>query len=123
MVLPWSTVAYGAALSAVLAGVLVALAVRPRRPVVIAAAALAAAGGPAAWNAILNAVHGAEFFTDAPIPVFPISWQDTGSGVFTLALAALVLGLGPLAGAPGRRVALTALLAGVGALVVDIYLY
>jgi hypothetical protein len=112
VVLPWSTVAYGAALSAILAAVLVALAVRPRRPVVIAAAALAAAGGPAAWNAILNTVHAPEFFTDAPIPVFPISWQDTGSGVFTLALAALVLGLGPLAANPGRQVALTALLAG-----------
>jgi hypothetical protein len=24
-----------------------------------------------------------QFFHDAPIPVFPISWQDTGSGVFT----------------------------------------
>lgn len=123
MVLPWSTVAYGAALSAILTAVLVALAVRPRRPVVIAAAALAAAGGPAAWNAILNTVHAPEFFTDAPIPMFPISWQDTGSGVFTLALAALMLGLGPLAAAPGRQVALTALLAGVGALLVDIYLY
>ncbi len=102
---------------------LVALAVRPRRPAVIATAALAAAGGSVAWNAILNAVHAPGFFTDAPIPVFPISWQDTGSGVFTLALAALVLGLGPLAAAPGLRVVLTALLAGMGALLVDIYLY
>lgn len=103
MVLPWSTVAYGAALSTILAAVLVALAVRPRRPVVIAAAALGAAGGPAAWNAILNTVRAPEFFTDAPIPVFPISWQDTGSGVFTLALGALMLGLGPLVATPGRQ--------------------
>ena len=123
MVLPWWVVAYGAALSAVMAVVLVAVAVRPRRPVVIAAAGQAAAAGSAAWNAILNTVHAPEFFTDAPIVVFPISWQDTGSGVFTLALAALVLGLGPLGGAPGRQVAVTALLAGVGALLVDIYLY
>lgn len=123
MVLPWSTVAYGAVLSAVLAGVLVALAVRPRRLAVIAAAALAAAVGPLAWNAILNRLGAAEFFVDAPIPVFPISWQDTGSGVFALAVAAVVLGLGPLAQAPGRRVALTALLAGVAALLIDIYLY
>jgi len=65
-----------------------------------------AAGGPAAWNAILNTVRAPEFFTDAPIPVFPISWQDTGSGVFTLALGALMLGLGPLAATPGRQVAL-----------------
>lgn len=123
MILPWSIVAYGAALSAVVAVILVAVAVRPRRPVVVAAAGLAAAAGPAAWNVILNMVHAPEFFTDAPIVVFPISWQDTGSGVFTLALAALALGLGPLGAAPGRQVAVTALLAGVGALLVDIYLY
>lgn len=123
MVLAWSIVAYGAALSAVVAVILVAVAVRPRRPVVIAVAGLAAAVGPAAWNAILNTVHAPEFFTDAPLVAFPISWQDTGSGVFTVALAVLVLGLGPLSTAPGRQVALTALLAGVGALLVDIYLY
>jgi hypothetical protein len=123
VVLPWSIVAYGAALSAVVAVVLVTVAIRPRRAVVIAGAGLAAAVGPAAWNAILNTVHAPEFFTDAPIVVFPISWQDTGSGVFTLAVAALVLGLGPLGAAPGRQVAVTALLAGVGALLVDIYLY
>src|SRR5947209_11020645 len=108
--LPWGVIGYGAALSATLAAVLVALAVRPRRLLVIAAAAVAAAAGPAAWNAILNTVHAPGFFTDAPIRVFPISWQDTGSGVFTLALAALVLGLGPLATAAGRQIALTALL-------------
>jgi hypothetical protein len=65
--LPWGVIGYGAALSAILAAALVALAVRPRRPVVIATAALAAAGGPVAWNAILNAVHAPGFFTDAPI--------------------------------------------------------
>lgn len=123
MVLPWSTVAYGAVLSVILAAALTAVAARGRQPAVIVVAALAAGAGPAAWNTILNTVHAPEFFTDAPITVFPISWQDTGSGVFTLALAALVLGLGPLAAAPGRQVALTALLAGVGALLVDIYLY
>jgi hypothetical protein len=122
VVLPWSIVAYGAPLSAVVAVILVTVAVRPWRPAVIVAAGLSAAMGPAAWNAILNAVHASEFFTDAPMAVFPISWQDTGSGVFTLALAALVLGLGPLGAAPGRQVALSALLAGVSALRVDIHL-
>ena len=43
--------------------------------------------------------------------------------MFALAVAAAVLGLGPMAEAPGRRVALTALLTGLGALLVDIYLY
>ncbi|EME60921.1 hypothetical protein [Amycolatopsis decaplanina] len=121
--LAWSTVTYGAVLSVILVAVLVALLVRPRRPLVIATAALAAGVGPAAWNAILNAVHAPGFFTDAPIAVFPVSWQDTGSGVFALAVAVLALGFGPLARESGRRVALTSLLAAVAALVVDVYLY
>jgi hypothetical protein len=121
--LSWSTVAYGAVLSAVLATALVGLLVRPRRPLVIATAGVAAGVGPAAWNAILNAVHAPGFFTDAPIALFPVSWQDTGSGVFALAASVLLLGFGPLAAEPGRRVALAALLAAVAALVVDVFLY
>ena len=121
--LSWSTVAYGAALSAVLAAVVVALLVPPRRAGVIVTAGLAAGLGPAAWNAILNAVHAPGFFTDAPIAVFPVSWQDTGSGVFAIATAALLLGFGPQGSDSGRRVAVVALLAGVAALVVDVYLY
>lgn len=66
----------------------------------IITAGLAAGLGPAAWNAILDTVHAPGFFTDAPIPVFPVSWQDTGSGVFALATAALLLAVGPLAANP-----------------------
>jgi hypothetical protein len=43
--------------------------------------------------------------------------------VFALAVSALALGLGPMAGEPGRRVACAALLAALAALVVDVYLY
>jgi hypothetical protein len=55
--------------------------------------------------------------------VLPASWQDTGSGVFATAAAALVLGLGPLRAATGRRVALVALVCGLAAFLVDVYLY
>ena len=78
----WSQICYGAALSAIAASALLAGATRGRRPSVIVTGALAAATGPVAWNAILRAAHGDQFFTDAPIAVFPVSWQDTGSGVF-----------------------------------------
>jgi hypothetical protein len=122
-VLPWSTIAYGAALSVLLAVVLVAVGVRPRRLAVIATAAAAAAAGPVAWNAILNNADAPGFFVDAPIAVFPISWQDTGSGVFTLAAGGVLLGLGPLRDGPGRRVVVASVLAAVAALVVDVYLY
>jgi hypothetical protein len=121
--LSWATMLYGAALSAVLTAVLVTLATRPRRAAVIATAAASAFAAPLAWNAILRATHGNQFFTDAPIAVMPASWQDTGSGVFTIALAAVALGLGPQATTPGRRVAITAAIAGLAAFGVDVYLY
>jgi hypothetical protein len=121
--LSWGTMLYGAVLSALLAGVLVAAVIRPRRMAVIATAAISALAGPLVWNAILRAAHGNQFFTDAPIAVLPASWQDTGSGVFTIAVTALALGIGPLAAGTGRRVAAVATLAGLSAFLVDVYLY
>jgi hypothetical protein len=119
----WGTIVYGAVLSAVAAAALVAGVVRPRRLAVIATAAAGALVGPVAWNAVLRATHGREFFTDAPIAVVPASWQDAGSGVVTIAAVALALGAGPLATGPGRRVAAIAALAGLAAFLVDVYLY
>lgn len=121
--LSWSTIIYGAALSVVLAVLLVGLGARERRPAVLASVAVAAVAGPVAWNAILRATHANQFLTDAPVPVFPISWQDTGSGVFTLAAASLILGLGCLRTTQARRATVLAGLAALGALLVDIYLY
>ncbi|GAB3384563.1 hypothetical protein [Amycolatopsis echigonensis] len=121
--LSWGEIAYGAALSAVLSVVLVLAAARERRPGTLAAVAAGAILGPVAWNAVLRATNASQFFTDAPIPFFPISWQDTGSGVFALAALTLLLGFGPLRAAPGRRLALVATVGALGALLVDIYLY
>ncbi|MQY40574.1 hypothetical protein SRB17_86070 [Streptomyces sp. RB17] len=118
----WGQIGYGAALSAVLAAVLIVIA-RGRPRAAVTTGALAAALGPLAWNAILRAAHGDQFFTDAPVMVFPVSWQDTGSGVFTLAAASLGYGLGPLATQPARTSVRYSLLAAVAALLVDIYLY
>lgn len=121
--LSWGVIGYGAALSAVLATALVAVAGRERRPIVLVSAAASGALGPLAWNSILHATHADQFFHDAPIRVFPISWQDTGSGVFAVAVAAVLLGFGSARADSGRRLALLAVLAGLAALLVDIYLY
>jgi hypothetical protein len=118
----WGAVAYGVALSGVAAAAAVGLLLRERRAAVIAAGALAAAVAPLAWDLILRDTGG-DFFVDAPGYVFPISYEDTGSGVFTAALSALVLGFGPLRAATGQRLALTAATCGLAALLVDIYLY
>jgi len=119
-VLTWSTIVYGAALSAVLAGV--AVFGLSRRASVAVAASVAGAVGPFGWNAVLRATHAGEFFTDAPIRVLPASWQDTGSGVVTFAVAAALLGLGPLA-RDGRRTVVLAGVAGLAAFLIDVYLY
>lgn len=107
----------------VIMGTVAVFLARERRPGVLVGVAAGAIAGPVMWNAILRATDGSQFFVEAPVPVFPISWQDTGSGVFALAALALVLGLGPLRTAPGRRVVLLAGLGALGALLVDIYLY
>ena len=119
----WSTIIYGATLSAVVAGILVAAVAPTQRLTAGLGAAFAAAAGPIAWNAILRATHADNFFTDAPVVVLPASWQDTGSGVFALAAATLTLGALLLPSIPARRLAAYAALCGLAAFLVDVYLY
>ncbi len=121
--LGWGSIGYGAALSAVLAGIALTVLTRPRQAAVILTGAVAAAAGPIAWNAILRATHANQFFTDAPVGVLPASWQDTGSGVFAFTLAAILLGVGSLATSPARRAVALAGLCGLAAFLVDVYLY
>ncbi|MDP9333224.1 MAG: hypothetical protein M3Q30_07960 [Actinomycetota bacterium] len=118
----WGSILYGAALSAAVAGAVVAIVLRERRPLVLAAVGASAFAAPIAWNSILRATHAAKFFTDLPIAIFPASWQDTGSGAFTLAAASAVLGA-LMRREPAGRVLMLAALAAVAALLVDIYLY
>jgi len=120
--LSWGVIGYGAALSAI-GAVVLALVARERRPLVLLGVVVGAGGGPIAWNAILRATHATQFFHDAPIPAFPISWQDTGSGVFALAALGLVLGFVAPATYTARRNSALALLGAIAALLVDVYLY
>ena len=119
----WETILYGAALSAVAAAALVAAVRRELRLSVVLLAGLSAGAGALAWNSVLHRVHGSEFFVDAPVALFPASWQDTGSGVFATAAATLLLGLGPLRRDAALRASIAALLCGLAAFLVDVYLY
>jgi uncharacterized membrane protein YjjB (DUF3815 family) len=118
----WGAVAFGVVLSGVLAAVALALIFRERRLGVLVAAGLSAALGPLLWDLILRHTGG-DFFVDAPGYVFPVSFEDTGSGVFATAIAALALGFGPLRAARAKELAVAAATCGVVALLVDIYLY
>jgi hypothetical protein len=119
-----ATMLYGAALSAIAAVALVVVAGRDRRPAVLATVAVAAFLMPLCWNLILRRTGAtAAFSHDLPFRPVPVSWQDTGSGVFTLAGAALALGLGAASAQPGGRVVRLALCAALGAFLIDIYAY
>jgi hypothetical protein len=118
----WGAVAFGVVLTGVLTAVAVVFVLRERRPPVVVAAALSAAVAPLCWDLILRHTGG-DFFVDAPGYVFPVSFEDAGSGVFATALSALALGLGPMRRETARRLALAAALCGAVALLVDIYLY
>lgn len=118
----WGAVAYGVALSALVAVAAVRLVLRERRLAVISVAGISAALAPLLWDLILRHTGG-RFFTDAPGVVFPVSFEDAGSGVFAMATASLLLGFGPLRAESGRRLALTASVCALAALLVDIYLY
>lgn len=121
--LSWGTILYGAALSAIAAIALVAVGLRERRAPVLLVAGLSAALGAFVWNAILHRVGAREFFVDAPVTVMPASWQDTGSGVFAVAVTSVTLGFGPLRRAVAQPVALAVVLCGLAAFLVDVYLY
>ncbi len=115
---------YGAALSVVLALAAVIFLARDRRLGVLSTVALAAFLMPLSWNAVLRATGAtAAFSHDLPFPPFPVSWQDTGTAVFTLAGASLALALGVCATIPARRTAWLALCTALAAFLIDIYTY
>jgi len=118
----WGATIGGILASAILAVAATCFLLRERRAAVLSATAAAALLGPLLWDLILRHTGG-DFFVDAPGYVFPVSFEDAGSGVFATAIAALLLGLGPLRADSGRRVALNALVCGLAGLLVDIYLY
>jgi hypothetical protein len=79
---------------------------------------------PNGWNSILRATDAtASFSHDLPFAPFPVSWQDTGSGIFTLAGAALAFAVGIAAHQPAHRTAKLAILTAIGAFLIDIYSY
>jgi hypothetical protein len=118
----WGAVAFGVAATGVLTMLALALVLRERRAHVVASGTLAAMLGPLLWDLVLRHTGG-DFFVDAPGYVFPVSFEDAGSGVLALAIGAVVLGLGPMRREPGWRVVIVSGVAALAALLVDTYLY
>jgi hypothetical protein len=119
-VISWGTIISGAGLSAVAALLAVLALGRERRLPALGVVVISALTGPLAWNAVLHSAGSSDFFHDAPIPVFPVSWQDVGSGVWTLAVASVAQGFTQRS---AGHATILALLTAMSALLVDIYLY
>ena len=118
----WGATTWGILASAALAAIGVWFLLKERRSSVLVASAAAALLGPLLWDLILRHTGG-KFLVEVPGYLFPVSYEDTGSGVFATAIAALFLGFGPLRAEAGRRVALNVVVCGLAAFLVDIYLY
>ena len=120
----WPQIFYGAALSTVVAGLVFVFVRRERAAIVLVPALAATFVGPLAWNAILHraATEADGFFVDIPFKPFPVSWQDTGDGIVTLAVASLFLGIALRRERAGRVVTMAVVIAAI-AFLVDIYCY
>jgi hypothetical protein len=116
-------IANGLGLTALFEVLLTVTVPRWRHPTLIGTTTVVAVLAVLGWQAVLRATHAAQFFTDLPFRPFPISWQDTGSGVSALAFTGLALAYGPMRHRAAPDAATLALAAGVVALLVDIYLY
>lgn len=79
---------------------------------------------PLFWNAVLNWTGPNGMFShDLPFTPFPISWQDAGSGIFTLAGAAPILMLAACRNDPPRRIAVLSIATALAALIIGVYFY
>jgi len=80
---------------------------------------VATTAGRTAWNLTLTGTVPTGFNVDAPF--IPLSWADAGSGVLAFVVSALVLGLVTERDEPAGRVVGAAAIAGLGAVVVDLF--
>ena len=110
-------------IAAAIAGVLAAAALwlwpvaRQRSRFVVAG--LTTFAGFAAWNLVL--VHTNATGMNVDTPVIALSWQDVGSGVLAFAATALTLGLLTDRNKPARRPVGAAAIAGIVAMIFDIF--
>jgi len=72
-----------------------------------------------AWHLLLNATGSMGFDVDAP--VIRVSWEDVGSGVAALFATVVIFGLGTERWEPAVRVVGAAAIAGLVAMVLDIF--
>ena len=120
LVLPWSHVLFGSLVGPIV-GIAALWALRERHRPTLAVSAVAVFAGTWLWNAMLNVRHATMIDGDIPFKPFPISWQDTGTGIFAFAFATAALLATVHRQEPGHRSLKIAGIAAAAALVMDIY--
>lgn len=120
LVLPWSRVLFGSILGPIVA-VAALWGFRERHRPTLAVSAVAVFAGTWLWNAMLNVRHATMIDGDIPFKPFPISWQDTGTGIFAFAFTTAALLATVHRHQPGHRTLKIAGIAAAAALVMDIY--
>ena len=120
LVLPWPHVLYGSVIGP-LVGVVALVVLGERRPITLVTVAAGICGGTWIWNTMLNVRNAGVIDVDIPFKPFPISWHDTGTGVFAFATATLLLLATVHRNEPGHRTLKVAGIAALAALIMDIY--
>jgi Family of unknown function (DUF6518) len=120
LVLPWSHIVVGS-LVGPLVGVAALWVLRERDRQTLVVVAVAVCAGTWLWNAMLNVRHATVIDGDIPFKPFPISWQDTGTGIFAFAFATFALLATVHRSTPGHRTLKVAGIAAAAAFLIDVY--
>jgi hypothetical protein len=95
--------------------------VHERHVPTLATAAVGVFSGTWLWNLMLNIRHAGVIDGDIAFAPFPISWQDTGTGIFSFAFATALLLATTQRNQPGHNTLKVAGIAAAAALIMDIY--
>ena len=122
LVLPWSHIA-GGSIAGTVIGLVILFAIGERDTTTLAATAAGVMAGTWLWNAMLNIRHATVIDGDIPFKPFPISWQDTGTGIFAFAFTTAALLATTMRTAHGLRTLKTAGIAAATTCIIDIYFW
>lgn len=122
LVVSWWWVLFGAVVGPLVGAGVLWVAGERERPTLTATAA-GVCLGTLVWNVMLNVRRAVEIDVDVPFVLFPISWQDAGTGVFSFAFATAALLVTVHRDQPGHRTLKVAGIATAAAFIVDLYVW
>ena len=119
----WGQITYGTLLTGLLAGFGVFVFGGHRRARTALLAGLVTAGAACGWNVLAKLSGAGDRFGDLAQPWFPASWKAATSGIYALAAATVVLGATLRRTTKAWQLLLPAVICGLAAFLIDVYLY